>query len=152
MSYINDNLLPNEQIIHQGRVHWSIFVWSIISIILGLLLLTGTMGILGYIFIAVGLIHLVRAVLMTIGTELAITNVRVIAKFGVISRNTTELNLSQMEGLRVNQGIWGRLFDYGTVILSGTGAKAVTIPYIIQPLTFRKAAYTQAEKSHEKLE
>ena len=78
-------------------------------------------------------------------TELAITNKRVIAKFGFIRRNTVELKLDRIEGLRVNQGIFGRIFNYGSVIVSGTGVTQTPIPAIDRPLDFRRLCLEAAD-------
>jgi len=42
-----------------------------------------------------------------------------------------------VETVGVNQSILGRLLDYGTVIVRGTGGSFEPIPFIGDPLTFR---------------
>jgi uncharacterized membrane protein YdbT with pleckstrin-like domain len=71
-------------------------------------------------------------------TEIAITNKRIIAKFGFISRRTVEINLDKVEALRVEQSVWGRFFNYGTVLISGTGSTVDPIANIADPLVFRR--------------
>ncbi|MFO1233894.1 MAG: PH domain-containing protein [Rivihabitans pingtungensis] len=36
-----------------------------------------------------------------------------------MSRQTIELNISKVESIQVNQGILGRIFNYGTLVISG---------------------------------
>jgi len=71
-------------------------------------------------------------------TEVAITNRRVIAKFGFIKRHTVEINLEKVEALRVEQGFWGRLLNYGTIFVSGAGSSVAPFPDIADPLVFRR--------------
>ena len=52
-------------------------------------------------------------------TEIAITNKRIIAKFGFISRRTIEINLQKIESIQVDQNVLGRLLDYGTIVIAG---------------------------------
>ena len=70
---------------------------------------------------------------------MAFTNKRVIAKFGFISRKTIELNISKVESIQVNQGILGRIFNYGTLIVSGAGNPQAPIPGISDPMAFRRS-------------
>jgi len=70
-------------------------------------------------------------------TELVITNKRLIAKTGIISTKTIELQLSNAEGVEIQQSIIGNLANYGTVYISGLGSSRVPIKGIIDPIYFR---------------
>ena len=71
-------------------------------------------------------------------TELAITNRRIIAKFGFLRRDTIEINLSKIESIRVEQSIFGRMLNYGSLVIIGTGGSREPIPEIVDPLEFRR--------------
>ena len=125
MSYIDDSLVAGETVLHRGRVSW----WSQAGlVVLGVLLLV----------VVVGLFFLVAAWIKVHSTELAITNRRVIAKFGFIKRDTVEINLEKVEALRVEQGFWGRMLNFGTILMTGTGGSIEPIPDIADPLVFRR--------------
>lgn len=70
---------------------------------------------------------------------MAITNKRVIAKSGFIRRDTVEIDLHRIESIRVNQGMLGRLFNYGSIILAGAGAPQAPFNGISDPMAFRRA-------------
>lgn len=76
-------------------------------------------------------------------TELAITNRRTIAKFGWIRRSTIEMYNLKIESIQVEQGIAGRIFNYGSIILSGAGNPQAPIPGIADPMAFRRALLQQ---------
>ena len=80
-------------------------------------------------------------------TELAVTNRRVIAKFGFISRRTVELNITKVESVQVDQSALGRLFDFGTLVISGSGGSQEPIPGISKPMAFRKALMEAQDQS-----
>jgi uncharacterized membrane protein YdbT with pleckstrin-like domain len=80
-------------------------------------------------------------------TELAITNKRVIAKFGLIRRNTIEMNISKVESIQVDQGILGRMFNFGSILVAGAGDPKAPIPGISEPLKFRKMFFEVQEES-----
>jgi len=125
MSYIDESLIEGEVVLHRARISW----WSQAGmIVLGVLLLV----------VLVGLFLLVGAWIKVHSTELAITNRRVIAKFGFIKRDTVEINLEKVEALRVEQGFWGRMLNFGTILMSGTGGSIEPIRNIADPLVFRR--------------
>ena len=125
MSYIDQSLIEGETVIHRGRVSWWSESWLLF---LGVLTLV----------IGIGLVLLVWAWIRVRSTEIAITNKRIIAKFGFIKRSTVEINLDKVEALRVEQGFWGRLLNFGTILLSGVGSTIDPMPNIADPLVFRR--------------
>lgn len=148
MSYLQSVIMPGETIIAQAKTHWFIYVgpcgWLVLSIIL-MRALPGGAAIIGVLLLVLSLILLFRAWLYSYSTELAVTSKRVIAKFGFIRRNTVELQHSKVESLHVNQGIIGRIFDFGSVVVTGSGGTNAPVPYIAHPLKFRSAALTSME-------
>ncbi|BCG63466.1 MAG: hypothetical protein methR_P1179 [Methyloprofundus sp.] len=88
----------------------------------------------------IGAIFLLKAAIYTFTTELALTNKRIIAKFGLISRKTIELTHKNVESLSVNQDIPGRIFNFGSIRINGTGGSKAPIRKISAPLDFRMKA------------
>jgi uncharacterized membrane protein YdbT with pleckstrin-like domain len=126
VSYIDESLIEGERLLHRARLSW----WSQIGLlILGLLLLV----------VAVGLIFFVWAWINMRSTEIAITNRRIIAKFGFIRRSTVEINLEKVEALRVEQSFMGRMLNYGTIFISGAGTSVAPMKDIADPLVFRRS-------------
>mgnify|MGYP004703232691 CR=1 FL=1 len=136
-SYIEGALIKDEKVIYTGNIS----LWSLAPLIA-----------LGFLTIAVyglGLIFWVMAVIRYKTTELAFTNKRVIAKFGFISRETIEMNINKVESIQVNQGILGRILDYGTLIISGAGTPKAPIPGISAPMSFRRAFMESQDSASE---
>lgn len=127
MGYVESNLISGEQVVHRGKLHWSIYLPGIL-----LLPLYG----LGLLFLLVSLLEQAT-------TEMAVTNRRVIMKRGIISRRTLEMNLSKIENIAVDQGLFGRLFNFGTVTVVGTGGTREPFKTVAVPLAFRKAVQAQ---------
>ncbi len=126
-SYIEGALIKDEKVIYTGHVS----LWSLAPLIFfGFICLT---------FYGLGLILWIIAFIRYKTTEMAFTNKRVIAKFGFISRQTIELNISKVESIQVNQGILGRIFNFGTLIVSGAGNPQAPIPGISDPMSFRRS-------------
>ena len=136
-SYVENTLIKDEKIIYEGRVS----LWSLLPMFLvGLILL---------LFAFIGLLFWFVALIRYFTTELAFTNKRVIAKFGFISRKTIELNLQKVESLQVNQGVLGRIFNFGTLVISGAGNPQAPIPGISNPMTFRRSFMEYQDQGRE---
>jgi len=91
-------------------------------------------------FLLVGIIWFINALIRYLTSEFAITNKRIIIKVGLIKRITLEMNREKIESIGVDQGILGRIFNYGTIVISGTGSTKQIFKAIINPIQFRKIA------------
>jgi uncharacterized membrane protein YdbT with pleckstrin-like domain len=152
MGYVSGNLMPGEQIVYQAKIHWFIFVPGALLFVLGIALASvkiqhGVGPIAGGIVMLVALYSLLKALVAKISTELAVTSKRVIAKTGLIMRHTVELNHGKVESFNVDQSILGRIFDFGTVVVNGTGGGKTPIPNIDSPLDFRRRAMETIDQS-----
>lgn len=142
MGYIEGNLLKGERVLHRGRVHWWAWAKGVVWIAIGVVFVgSGDFGaLLGAMMFLFGLFLIVRGLVTVYTTELAVTNKRVIAKFGFIRRSTIEVLHQKIEGLSVYQSIFGRLLGFGTVVVNGTGSGRTPVPHIAAPLEFRRKA------------
>lgn len=125
MSYINESLSKDEKIEQLFDHHWSakipIFLWAI----LGLPFLIGP-------FIAIW--HWLNLK----NTEYGVTNKRAIHKKGIISRNSDEMKLTSIETVEIKQGIWGRIFGAGDVVITGRGISDVIFKGIDNPMEVKR--------------
>jgi uncharacterized membrane protein YdbT with pleckstrin-like domain len=133
-SYVEEALVSGERIVHQGRLSlWS--VWYLL--VFGVLLLAA---------FGLGLILLAMAYVRIQSTEVAVTTKRLIVKHGFIRRSTVEINLGKVESIQVDQEMLGRMLNYGTLVISGTGTSHAPIAGIADPMAFRKA-FIEAQDS-----
>jgi uncharacterized membrane protein YdbT with pleckstrin-like domain len=126
--------MTNEVVVYRTQLHWIIFAPSAL-----LLLFT----IFSWVFILISALTMVSALIAYYSSEFAITNKRIIIKIGFIQRSSFEILLSKVEGISVDQTIPGRLFDYGTITVTGTGGSKEPFRTIDSPLEFRKKAQEQ---------
>lgn len=126
MSYIEDSLSSGEVIHRIFKLHWFARVPMYCWIVLGLptLGLTWLLAIYEYFRL--------RSI------EQGVTNKRVILKTGIISRNTEEMKLTSIETVEIEQSVWGRMFGYGTVKLTGRGISDVTFKNIDDPMAVKR--------------
>jgi uncharacterized membrane protein YdbT with pleckstrin-like domain len=133
-SYVEGALIQDEKIVHIGHISkWSL--WHLIA--LGILLAP----------VVIGLFFLLQAYIRYKTTELAITTKRVIVKVGFIRRSTVEININKVESVQVDQSLLGRVFDFGTLVISGAGTAQAPLHGIAEPLAFRKAFIEAQERA-----
>jgi uncharacterized membrane protein YdbT with pleckstrin-like domain len=149
MRYVMRVLQPGETIVYATKLHWLIYIQTILLLIIFIILVgaavsTGddqnvrlALGIAAIIFALLALSTGLRAFIRRVTTELAVTDHRVIYKTGLLSRHTVEINRDKVESVDVDQSLFGRIFGYGTVVVRGTGGSLEPIRNIGEPLTFR---------------
>lgn len=95
--------------------------------------------ILAFLVLAMGLFRYAHMMIIKATTEIAITNRRLVYKRGLVARYVGEMNIDRIEGVNVLQGVWGRIFNFGSVMVRGMGVGEVVLPPIEDPIKFRKA-------------
>jgi uncharacterized membrane protein YdbT with pleckstrin-like domain len=98
----------------------------------------------GLLFL-LGLITFLRMMIRQWSTEIGVTSHRFVEKYGLVSMHTNEIALPNIEGVRMKQSVLGRVFNYGTVRIEGTGVDSVTTPSIADPVGFVRAIQTAKE-------
>jgi uncharacterized membrane protein YdbT with pleckstrin-like domain len=132
-SYIDQTLIQNETVTYRAKVS----KWSLVPLMLAGVVLLPVVGI--------GVLCWVWAFIIYVTTELAVTDKRVIAKTGLVRRRTIEMFLEKVESVQVDQSVLGRIFNYGSVTISGTGTHSAPFHNISDPLVFRKNFMAAAE-------
>lgn len=125
-SYVESVLSSGETVEHEAKIS----VWSMLPLII--------LGVLTVPLYGFGLIFLLVAFIRYKTTELAVTNKKIIAKFGFIRRDTIELLLHKVESIQVKQSLFGRILNYGSIIVSGAGNPQAPVPGISNPVEFRR--------------
>ena len=156
MSYLDEHLLDGEQIVYRARLHWIIFGGAIFMVALGFALALALHAIqpvywyLGLALVGIGLLLAIGPAIRYVSSEFAVTDKRVLAKHGFIERESIETLLSKIEAISVDQGIVGRVFDYGSITITGTGGTEESFPRISQPLEFRRQIQSQVVALEER--
>jgi len=162
LSYVEKHLISGETIQYQTKLHWIVMLGHVaIAAVFELLAITFLVAAFsrparakpmpshGAVYLGALICFLVGAVLFCIGllkrnvTEMAVTNKRVIVKTGLAERRTTEILLSRIESVVVDEPAIGRILGYGTVIVRGTGGTPEVFEKIYRPLEFREQVQRQ---------
>ncbi len=149
MSYVQRVLQPGEVVRHTASIHWIVYLpGAAFMLAAGATLIFGRYVWTGHpsfwhwvasLLAVVGLFFLIREWYGWWTTEVAVTNLRVIYKTGFIKRRTNEMNMDKVESVQVDQSILGRVLDYGTVIITGTGIGLETLTGVAKPIELRNS-------------
>tara|TARA_B110000285_G_scaffold85647_1_gene98304 strand:- start:71 stop:445 length:375 start_codon:yes stop_codon:yes gene_type:complete len=122
MSYIEKTLTTDEVVISIFSIHKFFYIIPALSS----LVLIGIPSLLKLVF-----------------TEYSLTNKRIVVKTGIIGRSTEELKLSKVETVELRQSILGRIFGFGNIVLSGTGASNLVLKTVADPVQVKKTIDNQ---------
>jgi uncharacterized membrane protein YdbT with pleckstrin-like domain len=148
MSYVREVLQPGEEIRFRTNIHWFVYLPALVMFVVGLAFAlwyasTGNQHhillILSGLSALAGVLLFIPGWLKRFGTEIAVTDRRVIYKTGLVQRDTTEINMAKIESVDVNQSVLGRVFGFGTLTIRGTGETIEALRNIASPLQFRNA-------------
>jgi len=146
-SYVERVLQPGEEVRHHAELHWILYLPGIVVLILCFAVLYVARSVergegfwlaVAAVLGAVAVILVFQAWFKRWITEIAVTNRRIIFKTGFIARNTNEMQMDKVESVRVDQSILGRLFNYGDILVLGTGKGEFTrLRTIAAPIDMR---------------
>lgn len=142
MSYIDSNLLIDEKVLYRAKRHWMIFKWPAIWLALSLFGFSFSSG-FGTLLLVFGVAVSVEKLLNYLNSEFALTNKRLIMKMGFIKRQSVDVLLTKVQGLHVKQGVFGNMFNYGTVTVTGIGGSPDGFNKVSDPVEFRKKVQEQ---------
>jgi uncharacterized membrane protein YdbT with pleckstrin-like domain len=151
MSFVEANLLNGEKVEHVSRLHWKVYIapvfLAVCLLTLGIVVFVYKYNIIGLIlFIFSGLL-VYTPYLIVNKSEFAVTSKRVIIKVGILKTRSLELFLSKIEGITVNQSVFGNMFNFGDIVITGSGGTKEMFSGIQSPLDFRKAVQQATDKN-----
>ena len=141
--YIDEILQPDEKLVYSTTIHWMVYLPGVILWIAAIAIYVyGAQysPVLPLVALAVALIAAIstfHAWFRRWTTEIDVTDRRVVYKRGFIRRHTVEMNMDKVESVDVDQSILGRIFDFGDIVVRGTGHGIEPLHNIQSPLQFR---------------
>lgn len=138
VNYIKNNLSKDEQILLSSKFTLRFYIrFVIIFLFFELILFVKDRNVALKVFF-IFLCFALYTYLNTKFIEMAITNKRIILKKGIISTLTEEIRIEKCESVKLDKGIFGVFFDYGSIIFSGTGNSKIEWKGVSNPEGLRK--------------
>jgi uncharacterized membrane protein YdbT with pleckstrin-like domain len=148
MAYYKKVLQPDERVRYIGGLHWMMYknaiMFSVCMILIGFFTLvysgvSNGQPLLLLVPLVLAVISFIPPWFRRVTTEIVVTDKRIIHKVGWIARRTEEMNMTKVETVDVRQGIFGRLFGFGTVLIIGIGSSWEPLAFVKSPLELRNA-------------
>ncbi len=152
--YIMKSLEPGEEIIYDGRLHWSYIFgyifWAVILVLaaIGVLVAWGmTPDEPGYAWL-IWCVPCLLVLAVIVGlwgrvvrtrTEFVVTRTRFIQKDGIFNVDMKEISLYKLETVNFRQTMWQRIIGTGSIELVGSGGTPHRIEKIANPMEVRKS-------------
>ena len=131
-------------VVRTTTLHWIVYLPGLAMEVIALAALTAGNTLPLFLPVAaicavIGLGLLFRGWFRRWTTEIDITDRRIVYKRGFIRRHTVEMNMDKVESVDVDQSILGRVFNYGDVVIRGTGIGFEPLHNIDAPLELRNS-------------
>jgi uncharacterized membrane protein YdbT with pleckstrin-like domain len=147
MSYIHRVLQPDERVLYMTCLHRRSYVPAIFLLVVAIgSAAVGTaasandrLGLLATaaVILIMAAVTWIPAATRRSASQFIVTDRGVIVKRGLLGRRTVEMNRTKVESVDVDQSLMGRIMDYGTIVVRGTGGGLEPIRNIERPMRFR---------------
>jgi uncharacterized membrane protein YdbT with pleckstrin-like domain len=149
MPALDQYLAPDETVVLRTRLHpvvfgnaatFALFTVAVVVLIIARNdLAARTIGLLWLGAAGLVVVSSVPPVLRWRASAFAVTNRRVLAQVGIFSPRVIEAPLGRGGGVRIEQNMWGRLFDYATLALVGPDGAVESFPQVARAAALRDA-------------
>lgn len=127
--YINNSLvISEEKVIREGKVSFASIVPHIFLML-----------------IVIGFFSIWKPIFKLFTTELAYTNKRLLGKTGIIKTEEMNSPLSAIQNIKVQNGLFGKIFNYGNISIS-TASGTYVFNYIKHATEFKNMLSLQIEE------
>ena len=153
--YVQKSLMTNEKVVLEAKYSFILFAPSVAVLVLAILFFAVSLKD-GFgeafqsfvIWAVIAALLSIRGFLYNKFNEFAVTDKKVIGKSGIIKTNELSSPLKQIQNVQVKSGFFGKIFKYGTVIITTTSG-VYAFNYINKPTDFRNMIMSQIEKTEE---
>lgn len=130
-------LVSGEEVLLRAQLHGALF-WKSIAVMILAVVVGLTIPALGMLLAVVGGFMFIVAILTQHFLLLAVTNKRVLARYGLLQMDVVDIRLSKIESIDLERMLPGQLFGYASVVVMGTGQRLIRVPYIGNADNFRR--------------
>jgi len=95
-------------------------------------------GVLGCWLLFIPTIKAIKETIYFCTTELVVTNKSVIEKYGWFNTHCDQMPLGKIENVTINQGFFGKIFNYGNVCIQGANKNNVNFRGVKNPEEVRR--------------
>ena len=151
-NYIKSSLEEGEEIIFNGRLHWSsvfcYMLWATLFCLCGVAAFVAAyyyyperkteLNYAGIALLVLAFVVWMVGRIVRTRSEFAVTDTRFVQKDGIFNIKMTEIPLARIETVNFYQSLWQRIIGTGCVEMVGSGGTSHQVHCIEQPMKVRK--------------
>lgn len=107
---LDRHLQKDEKIVYEGKPVWFGYILWIILAVITIYSILLPILIISYVFLS------------KTSTRYALTNKRIIARYGIISEDFKSSSFKHITSVRVTQSFIGKIFGFGNIIIDTSGS------------------------------
>lgn len=148
MDSLKKHISAQEKILQVGKVSKVIYFPGILSLIASLLFM-GITPILSLFFICQGAFFLFNSSLVQFSNEYVVTNKRLLAKKGLRKPIFFELPYKMVKTVGISQSLFGKIFNFGDIIIHTTANEYLRIENLNDPIELRNKTILILDKIYD---
>ena len=169
-NYVDNNLRKDEHVVVRAKISWLTLVMPVIWCVLvwvGYFMLVSKLGgkdqsgsangeqmkseakTILLVALLISFIPLIKQLLINVTTHLAITNKRIVGKVGILRVDTIDFPIEKVDNVTYNAGIFGNLFKYYTLQITGTSGDKKELKMVANAQAFKNAVSEAIERHAE---
>ncbi|MHB1949233.1 MAG: PH domain-containing protein [Gammaproteobacteria bacterium] len=148
MSFLDQNLLPGEEIIYRTRKHYILFLVPVLLTIATFYFLLNQnpyVAKVAFLPAIAAIISWANQFLTYVTSEFAVTNKRIRMREGFFYRHTNETRLATIADVSVNQSLVGQMLNFGTIFINAFGGGEDPFTQIASPNEFQRQLQAQLD-------
>lgn len=130
-------MVKGEEVLLRAELHDAIY-WKSYGVLAFALMMWFVIKPFCILFGIVGALMLCTAILTKHYLLLAVTNKRILARYGLLQMDVVDIRLSKIESIDLERMLTGHIFGYASVVVMGTGQRLIRVPFIRNAEEFRR--------------
>ena len=147
MSFFDDNLGKNEQLVYSAKISKVCLIIDLVLCIVIALIC----AMVSFWFIMFGMLLLVKIIydlVVVFSTKLGFSNKRILGKIGFLTTDSMDSPLSKIQNVSIRRGLFGKIFGYGGIAVT-TASGSYRFGYVIKPNEFKSELMEAIDKAEE---
>lgn len=137
--FLEDRLVKGEKVIRSAVISNAIYWQSVAVLVLALLFGVFVVVELGVLLLVVALLMAGYAAARQKVFMLVLTDKRVLVRYGLLQMDVVDIRFDKIESVELERMPTGMLMGYANVVVMGTGNRYISIPYVSNGRSIRKA-------------
>ncbi|MBA2657594.1 MAG: PH domain-containing protein [Tatlockia sp.] len=132
--------MADSETVYLAKLHWILFFWPVVFICIAMFIGVEIVQLkeVALLFVVISLIWIAMTWVNYQFSSLTIRKKQVILRTGMMVRQTIDIPIAKIETIDIRQSVLGSIFQYGNLIITGTGGTRHMIAYLDKPLTCRR--------------